>query len=55
MQLFKYKKSILEPIENDSFKLEKDIQALVEANLETLFGLKLVSSDFLLPNSVWTH
>ncbi|MBL63437.1 MAG: hypothetical protein CMI30_08515 [Opitutae bacterium] len=33
-------------MEKDSFQLEKDIQQLVEANLETLFGLQLVSSEF---------
>jgi hypothetical protein len=35
---------ILEP--KDSFKLEKDIQSLVEVNMETLFGVEFVSSEF---------
>jgi RecB family endonuclease NucS len=46
MLLFKNKDSSLTSIERDSFKLEKDIQALVEANLDTLFGLELVTSEF---------
>jgi len=36
----------LEPIERDSFKLERDIQSVVEKNLETLFSLQFVSSEF---------
>lgn len=46
MLLFKNKDLSLTPIERDSFKLEKDIQTLVEANLDTLFGLELVTSEF---------
>ena len=46
MKLFQTTKSLLVPLEKDSFKLEKDIQQLVEANLETLFGFQLVSSEF---------
>lgn len=46
MQLFKRDKDKLTPIEKDSFKLEKDIQKLIEANLEILFGLEFVSSEF---------
>lgn len=49
MQLFKNKNNSLSPIAKDSFKLEKDIQSLIEKNLETLFGLELVSSEFVLP------
>lgn len=46
MQLFQIHKNVLEPIERDSFKLERDIQSVVEKNLETLFGLQFVSSEF---------
>ena len=46
MQLFQNKNNTLSSIDTDSFKLEKDIQSLVEANLQTLFGLELVSSEF---------
>jgi len=47
MQLFQNEQGILTPIEKDSFKLEKDIQKLVEANMDTLFGLEFVSSEFV--------
>lgn len=46
MQLFQCKKGAVRPIEKDSFKLEKEIQELVESNLETLFGFEFVSSEF---------
>jgi predicted transport protein len=46
MQLFHNDKGVLTPIEKDSFKLEKDIQSLIESNMETLFGLEFVSSEF---------
>ena len=46
VKLFKNQKNQLIPIEKDSFKLEKEIQELVEKNLETLFGLEFVSTEF---------
>jgi hypothetical protein len=46
MQLFRDDRGTLQPVEKDSFKLERDIQLLVEANMETLFGLEFVSSEF---------
>lgn len=46
MQLFQNDRGVLTPIEKDSFKLEKDIQSLIESNMETLFGLEFVSSEF---------
>lgn len=46
MQLFQSDKGALIPIERDPFKLEKDIQSLIEVNMGTLFGLELVSSEF---------
>jgi len=46
MQLFQNDKGTLTPIEKDSFKLEKDIQSLIESNMETLFGLEFISSEF---------
>jgi hypothetical protein len=48
MDLYKLNKTKLEEIKNIPFKLEKDIQTLVEENLETLFGLELVKSEFQL-------
>ncbi len=46
MQLFQNKRHTLTPIERESFKLEKDIQSLVESNMETLFELEFISSEF---------
>lgn len=46
MQLFQTSKNRLVPIERDSFRLEKDIQSLIETNMEILFGLEFVSSEF---------
>ena len=46
MKLFKKQNEQLVPIEKDSFKLEKEIQKLVEENLDTLFGLEFVSTEF---------
>ena len=46
MQLFQNGSGVLSPIEKDSFKLEKDIQSLIESNMEALFGLEFVSSEF---------
>ena len=46
MQIYELKKGGLNQVERDSFKLEKDIQGLVEGNLDTLFGLEFVSSEF---------
>lgn len=46
MQLFSIQNKQLNLITKDSFKLEKDIQSLVEDNLETLFALEFVSTEF---------
>lgn len=46
MRLFQNDQGMLAPVEKDSFKLEKNIQSLVEANMDTLFGLEFVSSEF---------
>ena len=47
MDLYNIKnKDKLESIKTKSFKLEKDIQNIVEKNLESLFGLKFVKSEF---------
>lgn len=46
MQLFQTTDNTLAPIEKDSFKFEKDIKSLVEANMEMLFDLEFVSSEF---------
>lgn len=48
MDLYKITKNKLESIERDPFKLEKEIQSVVESNVETLFGLEFVKSEFSL-------
>ena len=48
MDLYNLKKNKLESIERDPFKLEKEIQSVVESNVETLFGLEFVKSEFSL-------
>lgn len=50
MNLYKLNKTKLEEIKNIPFKLERDIQNLVEENLEMLFGLEFVKSEFPLKN-----
>ena len=46
MQLFQNTENTLDPLEKNSFKLERDIQSLVEKNMEVLFGLEFVSTEF---------
>ncbi|KJD31250.1 hypothetical protein PK35_15560 [Tamlana nanhaiensis] len=50
MELFNLKKDKVEKIDVKSFKLEKEIQDLVENNLETIFQLQLVKSEFTVGN-----
>ena len=47
MDLYKINNNQLEPIDNKSFDLEKDIQGLIEKNVETLFNLEFISSEFV--------
>ena len=46
VDLYKLKKNKLEKVQRLSFDLEKDIQSLIEENVETLFNLEFVSSEF---------
>ena len=46
MQLFSSDDDTLVPLDKNPFALEKDIQVLVESNLETLFSLQFVSTEF---------
>lgn len=46
MDVFKVKGTTLETVPKNAFKLEKDIQTLVEANLDVLFDLEFVSTEF---------
>ena len=46
MDLYNLKNNILEPVDRESFKLEKDIQSLIENNVDTLFNLEFISTEF---------
>lgn len=46
MNLYNLKNSQLKEIKSQPFKLEKDIQQLVENNLQMLFGLEFVKTEF---------
>lgn len=50
MSLYNINNSKLEPIRKVEFKYERDLQKLTEDNLEELFGLKFVASEFQLDN-----
>lgn len=46
MRLYQINKGKLSKIKEEPFKLERDLQKLVEDNLETLLGLQVVKSEF---------
>jgi hypothetical protein len=46
MKLFDITNKKVEEVEQLTFKLERDIQNLIEPNVETFFGLKFVKSEF---------
>jgi predicted transport protein len=46
MPLFKLSRNQLQAIKENPFRFERDIQAIVEENLNALFGLQLVRSEF---------
>jgi predicted transport protein len=48
MPIFKIHNSKLIPIKEISLSLEKDLQKITENNLETIFGLNFISSEFSL-------
>ncbi len=48
MDLYKLNKTKLSEVKHIPFKLEKDIQSLVENNLQLLFGLEFVKTEFQL-------
>jgi predicted transport protein len=45
MKLFQSKKGQLTPVRTIPFKTEKEIQSLVETNVQTLFGLEFVQTE----------
>jgi len=46
MDLYNLKNNTLEPVDREPFKLEKDIQVLIENNIDTLFNLEFISTEF---------
>ena len=50
MALFKATDHKLIPIRSTEFKLERDVQRLVEENLEPLFGLQFIATEFSFNN-----
>jgi predicted transport protein len=50
MKLYSTTNNKLKPISSVEFKLEKDIQNMVENNLNELFNLELISSEFTIKN-----
>ena len=48
MPLFRLQNMSVQPIKETSFNLEKDLQKIVEENLEKIFGLKFISSEFII-------
>lgn len=50
MKLFQNKDNKLSPVANLQFKLEKEIQSLVEKNVFELFGIKLIKSELTIKN-----
>ena len=55
MDLYNLKKNKLEEVDRVNFKLEKEIQTLVEENVETLFNLEFIYSYFLLYDRFLTY
>ena len=45
MKLFQQKSNKLNEVNQVPFKLEKDIQSLVEGNAETIFNLRFIKSE----------
>ena len=45
MKLFRLNKKNLDEVKQIPFKLEKDIQSLVEVNVESVFNLKFIQSE----------
>lgn len=50
MKLFSLNNQVVKSITSKDFKLEKDIQNLVEKNLEEFFHLQFVSSELIIKN-----
>ncbi|NMA74703.1 MAG: DUF91 domain-containing protein [Bacteroidales bacterium] len=51
MKIFQQNKSELKGLKEKPFKLEKDIQRIVEANLERILGYRFIKSEFTIKNN----
>ena len=51
MRLFQQNKNQLNSLKEKPFKLEKDIQKIVENNLEQVSGYQLTKSEFTIKNN----
>ena len=51
MQIFQQTPKKLKSLEEQSFKLEKDIQKVIENNLEQISGYKFIKSEFIVKNN----
>ena len=50
MKVYKLKNNTIAPLKKTKFKLEKEIQKLTEENLEEIFGLIFVETEFQVKN-----
>lgn len=50
MSLYTNTKGIVKEVKEKPFKLEREIQSLLESNLQTIMGLELVKSEFNIKN-----
>lgn len=50
MALYQLQKGVLHRIAEQDFKLEKDLQHIIEANLQDLLGIRLIKSEFTIKN-----
>lgn len=46
MELFRIEKQKLHTLARSTFKLEREVQRLLEANLETVFGVRFLASEY---------
>ncbi len=47
MPIFEISNNKLPPVEQKNFSLEKELQTLIEGNLEEVFSCRFVASEFL--------
>ena len=55
MKLFRLNKTNLNEVEQIPFKLERDIQNLVEVNTESVFNLKFIKSELTVDTIKMLH